>query len=176
MELKAPPANESRELSDDWIEKHNARVADFDAELYRVLDAMTDDQCREVVAMAKEEGLAMNQIAERMRTPLGGKWADNEHVRAGIDIYQSALLRLDEYDDDFRPRPARIPMATTADGAEIFYLTAEGEYEVVVAGRSARFKAGFDPKFRMDVSDAARAEDIARKLIADGSRSLDLKK
>jgi len=166
MEPEATTANESGELSDDWIEKHNDRVANFDAELYRVLDAMTDGQCREVVAMAKEEGLAMNQIAERMRAPLGGKWADSEHVWAGIDIYQTALSRLDEYDDDFRPRPARIPMETTGDGAEIFYLAADGVYEVVVAGRSARFKAGFNAEFGMDVSDAARAEDIARKFIA----------
>lgn len=166
MKLIGQPVHASREsLAPDWIEQHNARVKAFRDSLAPVLEGMTDDQCREVVAMAKVEGLSMDRIAERMREPLGGKWTV-ENVAAGTALYRTALVRLDEYDDDFRPRPSRSFMGTARGGAEIHYLAAEGQYEVVAGSHAERFKAAFVPRFGMDIDDIARAEDIALKLVS----------
>ena len=125
--------------------------------------AMTDDQCREAIRFGHDEWLSMNQIAERMKAGIGGGWDDESNPAVGAAIFQEALERLDVYDADFRPRPERQAMGEV-EGAEVFYLTAEGEYEVVVGERSERFRALHRPKFGMDVDDVARVADISKAL------------
>lgn len=147
------------------IAEHNARVLAFRAALAPVLAAMTDEQCRAVVAMAKVDGLSMNRIAGRMRGPLGGTW-DDEHVGAGIAIYRTALERLGEYDEDFRPYPERLDMGETYIGGKVYYLTESHEFEVVAGGLSERFVATWRPRFGMDVGDQATADEISRRLLA----------
>ena len=151
MELKGRPVQSSSELTPDWMERHNARVIAFRTALVPVLEAMSERQCREVVAMAKDEGLSMTRIAERIRAPLGGTWTD-EHVAAGIAIYQAALLRLDAYDDEFRPRPADCRWGRPRAGSEIFYLTSIFYI------------------FGMDVDEVAWAEEITGRLTSPGKR------
>ena len=107
--------------------------------------------------------MSMNQIAERMKAGIGGDWDDEYNPGVGTAIFQEALKRLDVYDADFRPRPERQSMGEL-EGAEVFYLTDAGEYEVVVGERSERFRALHRPKFGMDVDDVARAGRIAKAL------------
>lgn len=148
-----------------WLDAHNAKVRAYWARIMPLIEAMTDDQCREVLRLGKDEGFSMNRIAERMKGLLGGDWDEPYNPGVGGAIYQEALTRLDEYDDDFRPRPERQYMGEIA-GADVFYLTAEGEYEVVAGDRRERFEALYRPKFGMDVDDVARAVRIGEALKA----------
>lgn len=152
-------------LNPAWVEDHNAKVEAFRAELAPLIEAMTVKQCRAVCRAAGKEGLAMNRIGERFREPLNGKWPDESHVAAGMAIYRHALERLDKYDDDFRPRPRRLHMGSV-EGGEIYFLTADYQYEVVVGDRTERFRPSWNPRFGMDVFDQMAAAEIATGLQA----------
>lgn len=88
-------------LTDEMIERHNAGVRAFEERMAPVIEALTDDQCREVAIAMQTEDIGANTIGRRMRPVMGNVWDEAHDIGAGIRICAAAFRRYDIYDPDF---------------------------------------------------------------------------
>jgi hypothetical protein len=161
-------------MSQEEIDTHNKRVRETWDPIMESISKLSKETCQEICHLAREEFLAMNQIAQRMRGKVGFEWNPELDVGVGRSLYGHALKMFDLYDVDFRPKPERIEMISTDSKDKsgmtmtVYYLTDKYMFEVEVrlGEHTLResFRASHQPIFGMDVSDVAQAEAISEKL------------
>jgi hypothetical protein len=171
-EKEVPPEGLSLK---DQLAWYKARSDVFWDDVYGRISNLPGATCEEIVRLGKEFGVAMNGIASIMkRRQIGFTWDDRYDVGVGRHLYQHALTVLDQYDPDFRPEPGKDLMHETEDGTgtklKLFYQPHINMFEVEVSRGeqtlTETFKAGFPPKFGVDVSDHNQALSIGEKLAA----------
>lgn len=166
-----PDTNESliSTITPEFIEEHNRKVLEFWTVQLPKIKAITDDQCREIFDLWADK-LACNRLALEWRERLGMTFEDQYAVGIGIKIWREVLERLDEYDEDFRPRPSDLSGAGELmgefDGATLHYSSGRHEYRVTLGDLSETFPAGYVPRFGIDVVDLQMAEEVLDRLIA----------
>nr|WP_250807442.1 hypothetical protein [Neorhizobium tomejilense] len=152
-------------LSREWIDEHNARVLAFRAEHYPRIEALTDEECRRIYARwtTLDEHMAANKIALEFREELGMTWPDENAVGIGMKMIHTVLVRLDEYDPDFRPRPEPEFICELGDGS-LWYLPAASRLRVRLGDRHEDFRPTHAPRFGVDPSDMAAAYEALERL------------
>lgn len=158
-------AEEGSVLSREWIDEHNARVRAFRKEHYPRIEALTDEECRRIYARwtTPDEHMAANKIALEFRDQLGMTWPEESAVGIGMKLVHTVLVRLDEYDPDFRPRPEPEFIGDIGDGS-LWYLPAASRLRVVLGDHHEDFRPTHAPKFGVDSSDMAVAYEVLERL------------
>lgn len=161
-------------LTDDWIERHNKEVRAFRAKHFPRIKALTDDECRRIYERWTTPGINMtaNLIALEFRDELGMTWEKSHAVGIGMEMIREVLVRLDEYDPDFRPRPEPQLISQVGDSS-LYYLPATHMFRVEVGNKAEEFRATHAPRFGVDVADLAMAEEVAARLEKSADSSLE---
>lgn len=161
-------------LTREEIDVHNAKVKAFWDSVRPTIEAINKKTLKSIYKRVAREGIHVCAIGREFFADKLDAWPQPTFCSVGGAIYHRALVVLDRYDDDFRPRPGFVHL-TMYDEAEILYDPSTSRMRVKLGDVTADFQSIHPPRFGIDQDDISSIEEILTSLRIEREEAVFLK-